>query len=281
MRALSLWLPLPALVLTPAIGRADTSSSGASSEKPSPSQQRLDLLVPDIPAFTALGVSPSTISRPDNVKDLAAALASGISGRGAVQSGVAIEISPQKLVANAHWLDSPAMYDWLGGLRVSGATNAEATNGTTATYVSIGARYSFGGYQPESDQVLFACLANMMRLPDVSQLEPAPPPPPHPSVPAPPSTDTGEPHPAPLHVVSDAPVGIVKLAGLPKCRALIRAANLASDFALELAGAHVEEALGSSKVSDFHPATHYGVVLADVWVWSEAVQPARHLESAE
>lgn len=49
--------------------------------------------VPENPAFTFLGASPSRINRPNSMRDLGVALLNGVSANGVVQQGVAVEAS--------------------------------------------------------------------------------------------------------------------------------------------------------------------------------------------
>jgi hypothetical protein len=134
-----------------------TASATASSSQPvaaSPLQKaRLDLATPDVPAFTALNVSPTKISTPTNVKDFVAALASGINANGQVQSGVAIEVSPFQLLDNALSRtisrNSDFLQKYLGGLALSAATNSVVSGTASNMQVALGAHT---GERDQSDR---------------------------------------------------------------------------------------------------------------------------------
>jgi hypothetical protein len=189
---------------------------------------RLNLTIPDIAAFTEMGVSPSTVSKPDNIKDFVTALSTGVSASGDVGSGLGIEISPVKLLANEipSLKVSPALINWLGGLRISEGTSALSASPSTQNNAQISeaaaGRYGYSTYNPESDPRLRACLGAAMASALESQ---------H-TTPAPPLAAFG---------------------ALSSCRKLIRAANLAPAFAFEVVYAHSERAVNSTQLADFHP----------------------------
>lgn len=54
----------------------------------------LDLATPESPAFTVLGLTPQTITRPASPKELASSLINGLDKNGNFQSGLAIDTSP-------------------------------------------------------------------------------------------------------------------------------------------------------------------------------------------
>jgi len=232
---------------TAAIVLAWSASAAADDSGTKLGQYRLDLSVPDIPAFTTLGVSPSTISRPDNVKDLAAAFSSGLAGTGGIQSGVAIEVSPEKLGANEGlFTASKGITDVLGGLRLSLATNvvapSAATNNQTRTFLAIAGRYGYSTYQPETDMLLQSCIGSAL----LAALNKAP----KPKEPLPerPDKPTGS------TVTTDKPP-LVDVPLLAECRQMIRSAHLSTDFAFEVAYADSEVAVDSTEISDLHPYT--------------------------
>ncbi len=208
------------------------------------SQYRLDLSVPDVPAFTALGVSPSKVSQPSSPKDVVSAVSSGISADGHVQAGLALEIAPQKLVANAGILSDPTAYAWAGGLRLSLATNSSATNGLTTNDAALGGRWSFLSYQPEGDSAFRQCIdAVLPAVPEfaIGQV-----------IGHADGSDAGDPDygSAPVPHASD---------DITNCRRAFRAAHLAQ-WGLEVAAFHVAEAVGDSKLASFHPANNTGWV---------------------
>jgi hypothetical protein len=54
----------------------------------------LDLTPPDLSAFALLGTNPSEVARPGTVRELAAALANGVSSSGQITPGLALEWAP-------------------------------------------------------------------------------------------------------------------------------------------------------------------------------------------
>jgi hypothetical protein len=253
---------------------------------------RLDLSVPDIPAFTALGVSPSTISRPDNIKDLVSALSTGVSPTGAIQSGLALEVSPEELAITAAGspLSSPTV-DVLGPLRISGATNTvapSASNQNSAqTFVAAAFRYGYTMYNPRSDTQLFHCLGpalqeQLRRLTQGAAATPSAPsnplavsvapaglaespPAAPPAAPLPPGQPAPERAPviprgpggAPPEVMAATPT-LVANEAIKTCKTVARAANLASPFAIEAAYAHSEVAINSAQLDQLHPYADSG-----------------------
>jgi hypothetical protein len=57
----------------------------------------LDLSVPDSPAFTVLGLTPDTVTRPATPRELASSLLSGVDQNGNFQTGVAVDTAPYLL----------------------------------------------------------------------------------------------------------------------------------------------------------------------------------------
>ena len=206
---------------------------------------RLDLSTTDVPAFTALGVSPSKISMPTNVKDFVASLSSGISSTGQVQSGVAIEVSPTQLLryqdGKAPDASVEQLAKYIDGLALSVGTNALANAMSPTTQAAFGVRWAIWGYAPQADPELAKCIVGAI-----------------PPVIIPPGLDAdGEPL---------APVNNPDTAELKKkrenCRNGFRAAHLASS-ALQIAYVHSAQAIGNSKLSSF-------ATLADtIWVSGE------------
>jgi hypothetical protein len=214
---------------------------------------RLDLSVPSIPAFTALGVSPTNVSRPGNIKDFVAALANGVDNSGHVQSGLAIEASPYKILAETiDGINSNGLQTWLSGLRISIATNGTtvttpapggATPTTTSTNkmeLAAGLRWSYTDYQPETDGQLKSCLFTALDK-EFRNVFPTP-------------LQHGQPLPPSLtgtQVSSGVTVEPeIKSPSIDNCRAAARAAHLAQS-GVEVAAVRVGDALGDTKLSSF------------------------------
>ncbi len=60
----------------------------------------VDYSVPDITAFSILGVNTNDVVRPGNVKEFAAGVVNYISENGNLKPGLAIELAPYRLLAN-------------------------------------------------------------------------------------------------------------------------------------------------------------------------------------
>lgn len=61
----------------------------------------IDRSIPESPAFTALGISPETVTRPASVREFGTALLNGVDKNGKLQSGVAIDVAPYQILAGA------------------------------------------------------------------------------------------------------------------------------------------------------------------------------------
>lgn len=62
-------------------------------------ESNIDLSVPESPAFTALGVTPETVVRPESPRAFATALLNGADPNGNLQTGLAVEMAPFLLFA--------------------------------------------------------------------------------------------------------------------------------------------------------------------------------------
>ena len=273
--------PYALLAASLALSRLCLADDAASS-----APNRLDLSVPDVPAFTALGASPSKISEPTNVKDFVAALASGISPDGHVQAGVAIEVAPTKLVDNIIHGGSDTsvlLQDVFGGLRLSLGTNSVASGSDTKNQWAIAGRWSFLSYTPETDRSLNACISKFIQPPTIEEslpkndLPPGVPPSPMgmaPTQPPPPdqgqATGTaGAPNADLAALRADVDALKVKAAAQEKqtsaptaaenktygamCRTAGQAAHLAQN-GVEIAYVYSEQAINSSDLSSFAAA---------------------------
>jgi len=78
---------------------SEDSSLMGSKDKPSLEDLvgRVDLSIPDTPAFVALGVTPENVIRPGSARELALGLVRGIDNNGTLQTGIAIETAPYLL----------------------------------------------------------------------------------------------------------------------------------------------------------------------------------------
>src|SRR5712692_3518159 len=102
----------------------------------------IDFAVPDGPAFTLLGVTPSTILRPTTVKEVTAAVSDFIGGGSSlsIPRAFAIELAPALLIGGGslslqRYQANPALYR----LRISAATRRSDGNGSP-TQIALGVR---------------------------------------------------------------------------------------------------------------------------------------------
>ncbi|WP_434345769.1 hypothetical protein ACN6A1_28050 [Myxococcus virescens] len=189
------------------------AASHAEEKQPKLSDLRLDLIVPTVPAFTALDVQPGVVSSPGTVRELAAALSSGLTTNGGIQTGLALEVSPFKLLNSDKFVnpDGEGTPIWLFPLQVSLASNAVTAGSDSITQLAFGARYTALQYEPAKDKKLLTCLMSRLNAPSLPQ-------------------ELGT---APVYSGRE-----VLDEGLSKCRAAARAAHLATG-GLEVAFATV------------------------------------------
>lgn len=144
-------------------------------------QGQLDFSVPDSPAFTALGVTPQTITQPATPRDFAASLLNGVDENGNLQTGVAIDTVPYMLFYGSqislknyqgHKQDSPAPYSYahfsmlrlLARSEVSIGTTKGTTDTDKSSKIAIGFHFTpFDKGDPRMDFGFLRDLANVTR----------------------------------------------------------------------------------------------------------------------
>ncbi len=84
----------------------------------------VDFSVPDLSAFTLLGVNGARVSRPGNVRALATALTNGLNTRGTLEQGTGLEVALLRVLAAPRTLD--AYRPLRDRLTLSGAALREA-----------------------------------------------------------------------------------------------------------------------------------------------------------
>ena len=89
-------------------GEAPPTNTMDDSQPAPPTNAASAYVIPDAPAFTLLGVTPSTIDRPATLTNVGAAVANLITPNGTVRSGAAIEVSPFAMGL----LDRASAYDY-------------------------------------------------------------------------------------------------------------------------------------------------------------------------
>lgn len=121
-----------------------------------------DLAVPESPAFTILGLTPQTVSRPATPKEFASSLLNGVDEHGNFQSGLALDAVPFLVFAG----DSVSLYrynrNYMLRLLSRTQTSFATTKGTGDDDKSI--RLALGLHMtvwdkgdPRADDQLFAC----------------------------------------------------------------------------------------------------------------------------
>ena len=107
---------------------------------------RINLSVPESPAFVALGVTPENVIRPGTGKELALGLLNGVDGNGNFQAGIAIEAAPY-LLAKGNSLEikeyrTDFVKRTLSRMQVSFATASGQSDTDDAEKISIGLRWT-------------------------------------------------------------------------------------------------------------------------------------------
>jgi hypothetical protein len=121
-----------------------------------------DLAVPESPAFTVLGLTPQTVTRPATPKEFASSLLNGVDEHGNFQSGLALDAVPFLVFAG----DSVSLYrynrNYMLRLLSRTQTSFATTKGTGDDDKSI--RLALGLHMtvwdkgdPRADDLLFAC----------------------------------------------------------------------------------------------------------------------------
>ncbi len=143
MRAHSWPLAVLALLFGWPIEALSQNDAGRASPIPDrlAAKYQIDFAVPDGPAFTILGITPSTIVRPTTVRELAAAVSDFIGGGStlSIPRAFAIELAPALLIGGGslslpRYQAAPALYR----LRVSAATRR--SEGSAPTEIALGLR---------------------------------------------------------------------------------------------------------------------------------------------
>ena len=106
------------------------------------------MAAPESPAFTVLGLSPTSVTRPTSPTDFATALLNGFDQNGNFQSGVALDVAPVFVLARsgtfwAHYSDSGRKYWWVRPLArttFSFGTTKGASSSDPALRIATGLR---------------------------------------------------------------------------------------------------------------------------------------------
>ena len=123
--------------------------------------------VPESPAFTFLGATPDLVSRPSSIRDLGAALLSGIGPDGKVQQGFALDATPWIFIPGLSIpldaYDSSVLKRGLANLQLSVGT-VRAAGDTASTDLALGLRTTlFDGTDAMQDDAFTAAIAQGLR----------------------------------------------------------------------------------------------------------------------
>lgn len=155
-----------AFIVLLSIGLPPLGAAADDASTSSPEKARLDLVVPDVPAATALGVGASKVQHPGSLKDIVASIATGLSPDGKLGSTQGLELAPiDLLLGGTRSKQSDLAKDLLKiarSLRVSGAISTKADGGaTTPSHLALGMRVGHV-YNPDTDESLLTCLGNAL-----------------------------------------------------------------------------------------------------------------------
>lgn len=151
MRRHTVWLAAAVLC---AVGLARADDVGSA---------RLDLVVPDVPAATTIGLAASKVQHPTTLKDFTLAALSGATENGKMASGFGIEVSPIDLALGTR-KDAPILEQLARSVRLSAASSTSTGSGATTAAAAFGAR--FGRiYNPRTDEHLLRCIADALPNP--------------------------------------------------------------------------------------------------------------------
>jgi hypothetical protein len=149
-------LPLVALIVCVTVN-AQTPVPSTVPELKNIKTGNLDFSVPDSPAFTILGVTPQTISRPTTPRGLATSLLNGVDENGNFQTGFALDTAPYML----YWGNRLTLRDYQQSFRrqfmarttLSIATAKGTNDADKSTRLAAGLRLTiFDKGDPRSDK---------------------------------------------------------------------------------------------------------------------------------
>jgi hypothetical protein len=139
----------------------------------------IDLSVPESPAFTVLGLTPQTVTRPTSPRELATSLLNGVDQHGNFQSGLALDLAPYLLFAG----DQLGLRDYqrsrklrlLTRFQTSFATTKGASEDDKSTRLALGFHATLWDRgDPRLDNELLGCFARELRVGPDNILEPIP-----------------------------------------------------------------------------------------------------------
>jgi len=131
----------------------------------SPSELNLDFSVPESPAFTVLGLTPQTVTRPASPRDFATALLNGVDENGNFQTGVALDTAPYMLLAGKKvTLDDyqgRRIVRFFARTQLSFATTKGANEDDKSARMALGLHFTlFDLGDPRGNKPFLQCLVN-------------------------------------------------------------------------------------------------------------------------
>ncbi len=154
----------------PAVGQ-DSTSSADNLKVP---WAQLDLAVPEAPAFVLLGVAPSEVNRPTNVRELGVALLNGVDKHGRLRVGLAVTAAPYLALRGRNLTLQAYRRSVLARLLTRAQLSigtSRAADDTASTDLGLGIRLVlFDAGDPRLDRALVDSIAQLL----LSTLPPAP-----------------------------------------------------------------------------------------------------------
>ncbi|HEX8709453.1 MAG TPA: hypothetical protein VF723_14505 [Pyrinomonadaceae bacterium] len=173
----------PALALNSTVPASRSTRSmpvaamaAAAAAAPSINQVDVDLSVPESPAFTVLGVTPETVTRPTTPREFATSLLNGVDQQGNFQTGLALDFVPFLTFAG----NSTSLFSYkhnpverfLARTQLSFATTKGATDADKSTRLALGLRLTLWDTgDPRLDTKLEECYAKADKDPRLKQDE--------------------------------------------------------------------------------------------------------------
>jgi len=146
-------------------------------EKGSTAYAAVDMSVPESPAFTVLGVTPQTVTRPTSPRAFATSLLNGVDTNGNFQSGLAMDFVPYLLLAGDDLTlrnyQTRYVTRFLARSQFSFGTTKGATEDDKSLRLALGLHVTLWDRgDPRMDETLINCLGQMKTPRRPSQLEP-------------------------------------------------------------------------------------------------------------
>lgn len=160
-------------ISTPAAPGGSVGSATASTSKKGSDNTidfaSLDLAVPESPAFTVLGLTPQTVTRPNTPLEFASTLINGVDQNGNFQTGIAIDTAPYMLFAGndltLFQYSHSAIARFLARSDLSFATTKGANEADKSVRTSVGVRLTLWDRgDPKTDQVLIKCFDDNLKF---------------------------------------------------------------------------------------------------------------------